>query len=84
MIRTIAEANWAISIIEDTETGQLSLQCMCGQLGMYPQRVALTDEESARFRRGALDIDQMVRDVCRESPNVADRLVPPIPPNQLE
>lgn len=84
MMRTLAEANWGISIIEDTDTGEVSFQCMCGQVGMYSRRIVLTDQEARDFRSGHLDIDQLVRDVCREVAHIAGRIVPSIPESQLE
>jgi hypothetical protein len=83
MMRTLAEAHWAISIIEDTATGEVSFQCMCGQVGMYPQRIVLTDEEVDEFSKGRLDVDKLAKDVCKDAPRVARRFVPPIPPDML-
>jgi hypothetical protein len=83
MMRTLAEANWAISIIEDTDTGEVSFQCMCGQLGMYPQRIVLTDEEIDEFHNGRLDVDKLASDVCKEAPRIVGRFVPPVSPDKV-
>ncbi|HWO08458.1 MAG TPA: hypothetical protein VNN80_03230 [Polyangiaceae bacterium] len=79
----MAEANWGISVIEDRETGEVSLQCICGQVGLYPRRAVLTKEEVEAFRQGHLDIDQAVSDICKETDRFANRLVPPISLDQL-
>ncbi len=67
MIHIIDDSVWGTGIFEDTSTGEVSLQCLCGGVGMYWQRVVLTPEEAAKARNGTLDITQMVSDVCKDA-----------------
>jgi len=76
--------SWGVSIIEDTETGELSFQCICGGIAMYYRRIVLTKDEAAQWRAGTLDADQLVSDVCKEAARVADRMVPSIPQDELD
>jgi hypothetical protein len=84
MNKTLAEPSWGARIIEDTDTGSLSLQCICGGIGMYYRRIILTAEEANAFRQGRLDLDQLVRDVCKETPRVAGRIVPSFREDELD
>jgi hypothetical protein len=70
-------------IIEDTETGELSFQCVCGGVGMYYQRVVLTPEEVAEVRDGSFDADRMVHDLCKRTSKVTGRIVPTFPAAEL-
>ena len=76
MKRIVAEPSWGAMIIHDTDNDELSLQCTCGGIAMYYQRVVLTLEESADFKAGALDVDTLIYEVCKDIPRVADRLAP--------
>src|SRR5438105_596222 len=53
MKKTKAAISFGLEIIEDTDTGELSLQCLCGQMALYPRRVVLTPDETARFNAGS-------------------------------
>lgn len=83
MIRVISNPTWGASILEDTETGDLSFQCLCGGIGMYWQRVALLPDEADEVRSGTFDADRMVSEVCKKTANVAGRLVDPVDPELL-
>ncbi len=78
MIRVIQEPTWGALVLEDTTTGELSFQCVCGGMAMYWQRVVLTPEEAAEVHEGTFDADRMVNEVCKKTPRVADRLVEPL------
>jgi hypothetical protein len=75
--------SFGMEIIEDTDTGEWSLQCLCGQMAMYPRRIVLTAEEVAQFRAGTLNTKAIMYDVCHEDPRLADRVVTPFPPDAL-
>ena len=75
MKQVILEPSWGVQIIEDTESGELSLQCVCGGIGMYYRRILLDPGESERLRSGMLDVDGLVYDVCHEEPRLIDRFV---------
>jgi len=79
MKKVTATPSWGVTIIEDDATGEVSLQCVCGGIGMYYRRVILTPEEAEELRAGSFDFDRMVREVCRETELVRERLVPSIP-----
>lgn len=83
MIRVISDSTWGVSILEDTETGELSFQCLCGSVGMYWQRVMLTAGEAGEIRRGNFYADPMVNEVCKRTATVAERLMEPVDPNLL-
>lgn len=70
-------------IIEDTETGEFSLQCLCGQMAMYPERVVLTPEEVQEFHDGTFDSGSLVYEMCRKVPRTAERLVKPFELDEL-
>jgi len=69
--------DFGMEIIEDTDTGEVSLQCLCGQMAMYPQRVVLTPDEVQEFREGTFDAHSLAYEICREIPRAKERLVPP-------
>ena len=71
--------SFGLEIIEDTDTGELSLQCLCGQMAMYPRRVVLSADEVEQFRTGTLDTKALVYDICHEDPRMVGRIVPPFP-----
>jgi hypothetical protein len=79
----LSEPGWGNLVIEDTETGEVSFQCVCGGIGMYYQRVVLTPEEAAEVRDGSFDADRMVHEVCKRTARVQDRLVAPFPTEDL-
>lgn len=83
MNRIISEPTWGATIIEDTETGEFSFQCICGGVGMYAQRIVLNADEVKRLREGTFDSDQMVSDVCKHEPYLKDRLVQALLPSEL-
>jgi len=60
--------DFGMEIIEDTDTGEMSLQCLCGQMAMYPQRVVLTPDEVQEFREGTFDAHSLAYEICREIP----------------
>lgn len=63
MKRIVAEPGWGNLIIEDDDTGEVSLQGLSGGFTMYWHRMVLTTEEVAAFKDGRLDIDKMVREM---------------------
>jgi hypothetical protein len=75
MKQVILEPSWGAQIIEDTESGELSLQCICGGIGMYYRRIVLDSEEAGQLRAGTLDLDALVYEICHETPGVVDRFV---------
>lgn len=83
MKKEYPHTSWGVSIIEDTETGEMSFQCICGGIGMYHRRIILTEGEVEQWRAGTLDVDQLVRDVCKEVARVANRIVPSIPQDEI-
>ena len=84
MKKVTATAVWGTDIIEDTDTHETSLQCLCGGIAMYPQRIVLTGEEVEELKRGALDIETLVYEICKGMPAVKPRLVPPFSPADLK
>jgi hypothetical protein len=84
MKKTKAAISFGLEIIEDTDTGELSLQCLCGQMALYPRRVVLTPDETARFNAGSFDAEALMRAICREGPEVVDRVVPAFPISEVE
>ena len=79
-MKILSEPSWGVQIIEDTETGEVSFQCVCGGIGMYYRRIVLSSEEIAAFAAGKLDVDRLVSDICKEVPVVRDRIVPSLAP----
>lgn len=75
----MSDPGWGTMIIEDTDTGELSLQCLCGGVGMYWRRVVLTADEIEEFHEGTFDALRMVVEVCRETHVVEGRLVSSFP-----
>jgi hypothetical protein len=75
MKRILSEPSWGVMLIEDTETQEISIQCMCGGIGMYAQRVILTPDEVEEVRDGTFDADRMASEVCKQSARLAGRLV---------
>ena len=69
--------DFGMEIIEDTDCGEFSLQCPCGQMAMYPQRVVLTPDEVQDLREGTFDARSLAYEICRELPRAKERLVPP-------
>lgn len=76
MIKILSEPSWGVQIIEDTESGDVSFQCVCGGIGMYYRRIVLTKEEVHAIAVGTLNVDQLVSDICKEVPAIRDRIVP--------
>ena len=76
MINILSEPSWGVQILEDTESGQVSFQCVCGGIAMYYRRIVLTSEEVAALAIGQLNVEQLVSDICKEMPTVRDRIVP--------
>jgi len=83
MKRILSEPGWGNVVIEDTESNEISFQCLCGGVGMYYQRVLLTAEEVAEVRDGSFDAARMVHEVCKRTERVQDRLVPALPVKDL-
>ena len=84
MKRTLAEPSWGVRIFEDTDTGEVSFQCICGGIGMYYRRIVLTANELEDFRSGRLNADELVSDICKEVARVAGRIVPSVPEDQFD
>lgn len=78
MMRLINVTSWGDQLIEDTETQQISFQCLCGQIALYFQRIMLTPDELRAIHAGEFDYDAMVRAMCKKAPSVLDRLVDPV------
>jgi hypothetical protein len=76
MIKVLSEPSWGVQIIEDTDSGEVSFQCVCGGIAMYYRRIVLEREEVEVLATGNLDIDKLVSDVCKEVAAVRDRIVP--------
>jgi hypothetical protein len=83
MKKIVADPGWGMTIIKDTETEELSFQCLCGGVGMYYRRVVLTAEEQEEFEAGVLDCDQLLHDVCHEIGDIASRIVPSFDTREL-
>lgn len=79
MIKILSEPSWGVQIIEDTESGEVSFQCVCGGIAMYYRRIVFNSEELEAFAVGKLDINKLVSDVCKEVPTIRDRIVPSLP-----
>lgn len=77
MINFIEKHLGAILVYEDSETKQLYYQCLCGGIGMYERCLKLNEEETEEYRAGILDHDKMLRAICRENPDLENRIVPP-------
>lgn len=78
MMKLLSERSWGVQIIENTITGEISFQCICGGIGMYYRRIVLTKAEVDALATGTLDVDRLVSDICKEVPAVSERLVPSI------
>lgn len=78
-----AAIEFGVEVVEDTDTGELSLQCICGGIGMYTQRVVLTPEETQEFREGAFDARSLAYEVCHGVPRAVGRVVPSFSPSEL-
>jgi hypothetical protein len=76
MKKVLSQPSWGVNIIEDTETGQISFICVCGGAAMYLCKIVLNDEEVADLRHGQLDAEQLVRDICKDAPRLAGRILP--------
>jgi hypothetical protein len=76
MIKLLSEPSWGVQILEDSESGEVSFQCVCGGIGMYYRRIVLTQEEVDALNEGKLDIDHLVSSICKEIPGIQERLVP--------
>lgn len=83
MKKVIATPAWGAIVIEDTDTRELSMQCICGGIGMYAQRVILTPEEVEEVRDGTFDADRLVSEVCKRTARVTGRLVPALNSNEI-
>lgn len=83
MNRVISNPTWGASLLEDTETGEFSFQCLCGGVGMYWQRVILSHDEAEQIRIDPASADQMVSDVCKRSPHLVARLVDALDPTTI-
>jgi hypothetical protein len=73
----IAEPGWGNLIIEDDETGEISLQCLGGGFAMYWHRIVLTADETTAFRSGSLDVDNLVWEMNHGTERMAPRIVAP-------
>ena len=83
MKKILAEPSWGVLIIHDTDNEEMSLQCLCGGIAMYEQRVILTPDEVEEFNAGTFDADSMVHEVCKKLPRVSGRLAPTFLPKDL-
>ena len=82
MKKVTATPVWGADLIEDTNTQETSLQCLCGGIAMYPQRIVLTDIEE--LKQGSLDLETLVYEICKGTARVKPRLVPPFSPDDLK
>jgi hypothetical protein len=83
MKKAYPSPSWGVTIIEDTDSNELSLQCVCGGVGMYYRRIVLTELEIEQWRNGTLNVDHLVSDICKEVPGIAARMVPAIAEEEL-
>jgi hypothetical protein len=75
MIKLLSEPSWGVQILEETDTGEVSLQCVCGGIGLYYRRIVLDQGEIEALNEGTLDIDALASDVCKEASAIRDRIV---------
>ena len=64
---------------EDTDTGEISFQCVCGGIAMYYRRIVLNCNEVEALAAGRLNVDALVSDICKEVPSICDRILPSLP-----
>lgn len=80
----VSEPTWGAYVIEDADSNEFSFQCLCGGVGMYWQRALLTPDEVQGLRDGTLDPKQIVSDICKQKPNIKDRLVPSVDTENMD
>jgi len=83
MIRILEAPEYGVLILEDDQSGEISLQCLCGGLASWWKRLVLNEEENAEFRAGQLDTKRLMVEICRDWPPIALRLVEPIDLREL-
>jgi hypothetical protein len=83
MKQIISEPAWGVLIVEDTEVGEMSFQCVCGGIAMYWRRIILTPEEIEEVRAGSFDAERMTQEVCKKTERVSGRLVEAFDLNDL-
>ena len=83
MMRIISAPEYGLLFLQDDETGDISIQCLCGGMASWWRRVVLTTEEVDDFRLGTFDAKRMMIEICRNWPSVSDRMVPPIELSEL-
>lgn len=83
MMRILSAPEYGLLFLEDDETGEISVQCLCGGMASWWRRVVLTKEEAEEFHCGSFDAKRMMVEICRNWPSVADRIVPAIELNEL-
>lgn len=76
MIREVSALYFGIHILEDTETQEYYFQGLCSQIGLYERCIKMNQSEKQMFIDGKLDLDELLRNVCREVPGYKERLIP--------
>lgn len=76
MIREVSAPSFGILILEDTETQEYYFQGLCGQIGLYELCIKMNKIEKEMFIQGKLDLNELLRNVCREEPGYKERLIP--------
>lgn len=75
MKRVVSAPEYGLMFIEDSVSGDISIQCLCGQMASWWKRVVLNADEIDELRAGTLDSKRMMVEICRDSPSVVSRLV---------
>jgi hypothetical protein len=83
MKRLLAAPEFGMMVVEDTDSEEISFQCLCAQMGMWWRRIVLTDEEVTEWRNNSLDLHRLMVDICSESPRTAPRMVPAFDENDI-
>lgn len=83
MIRIIEAPEYGLMFLEDDQSGEISIQCLCGGLATWWKRLVLSGEETADYRAGRLDAKRLMAEICRNWPPGASRLIEPIDLNAL-
>ena len=83
MMRVLSAPEYGLLFLQDDETGEVSIQCLCGGMASWWRRVVLTRDEVDEFRCGSFDAKRMMVEICRNLPSVSNRMVPPIELSEL-
>lgn len=75
MKRVIGEPGWGNVIIEDTDTKELSFQCLSGGFAMYWHRIVLTPKEVVEYKSGLLDVNKIANEMNHHTERMASRIV---------